>query len=122
MYPTKVICFFLNVIEKNKGKYMEWLQQSKLVIVKPKHNVNDYEHLLYHLWVCRLEATFSFWVLNYHKIVDPKNQNKKSSAIHTKDFCGEKKRKRKSCQSHQILRNFFLKSPYLEISIKSLNT
>lgn len=42
------------------------------------------------------------------QIGDPKNQNKKCRAIHTKDFCGEKKRKRKNCHSHQILRIYFL--------------
>jgi len=28
------------------------------------------------------------------QIGDPKNQNKKSSVIHRKDFCGKKKRKK----------------------------
>jgi hypothetical protein len=42
------------------------------------------------------------------QIGDPKNQNKKSMAIHTKDFCGKEKKKKKLPKSPDFEELFFL--------------
>jgi len=42
------------------------------------------------------------------QIGDPKNQNKKSIAIHTKDFCGKTKPKKKVPKSPDFEEFFFL--------------
>jgi hypothetical protein len=67
-----------------------------------------------------LEATFSFWVLNYHKLVTPKIKIKNPVQFIQRIFVGEKKKKK--LPNSPDFEDFFKKLPYLEISIKSQNT